>query len=87
MEAQNFWHTVQEEQEKVGDFICRLEILFKFAYGHEGMSVTKNTLLYEQLEEGLRHKIMESPAIFGTTESVFGSQGQGETSAVTKKRR
>ena len=68
MAAQDFRHASQEEQEKVSDFIRRLERLFKLAYGHEGISTeTRNTLLYGQLQEGLRHKIMESPAVSGAT--------------------
>ena len=68
MAAQDFWRATQEEQEKVTDFIWRLERLFKLAYGHEGISAwTRNTLLYGQLQEGLRHRIMESPAVSGVT--------------------
>ena len=50
--VQDFRHATQEEQEKVTDFIRRLERLFKLAYGHEGISAeTRNTLLYRQLQE------------------------------------
>ena len=69
MAAQDFRHAAQEDQEKVSDFIQRLERLFKLAYGHDGISVeTRNTLLYGQMQEGLKHKIMESPAVSGTTD-------------------
>ena len=56
------------------DFIRRLERLFKLA-GRYGISAeTRNTLLYGQLQEGLKHKIMESPAVSGATgyQKLFG---------------
>lgn len=38
MVVQDFCHTSQEENEKVGDFIHWLEQLFKLAYGHDAIS-------------------------------------------------
>ena len=37
--AQDFHHASQEENEKVGDFACRLEQLFKLAYIRPGHHV------------------------------------------------
>ena len=77
MAAQDFRHATQEDQEKVIDFIRRLERLFKLA-GRYGISAeTRNALLYGQLQEGLKHKIVESPAVSGATgyQKLFGSQG------------
>ena len=69
MAAQDFRHASQEDHEKVGDFIRRLEQLFKLAYGRDPISgETRTTLLYGQLQEGLEHQIMESPAVSGATD-------------------
>ena len=69
MAAQDFRHAAQDKDEKVGDFIHRLERLFRLAYGHDSISdETRCTLLYGQLQEGLRHKIMEAPAVSGATD-------------------
>ena len=68
MAAQNFRHATQEDHEKVGDFIRRLEQLFKLAYGRDPISwEARVTLLYGQLQEGMKHQIMESPAVLGAT--------------------
>ena len=64
--AQDFWHTSQADEEKVADFIRRLERMFNVAYGREGMSVeTRDTLLHGQLQDGLRHELMRAPAVSG----------------------
>ena len=64
MAAQDFRHTAQDKEEKVGDFIHHLERLFRLAYGHDSISdETRSTLFYGQLQEGLRHKVMEAPAV------------------------
>ena len=69
MAAQDFRHAAQEESEKVSDFIRRLEQLFKLAYGHDTISAeTRNTLLYGQLQEGLKFRIMEAPAVSGAAD-------------------
>ena len=60
MAAQDFRHASQEEMEKTGDFIRRLERLFKVAYVHDNLSVeTRNAFLYGRLQEGLRYCLME----------------------------
>ena len=66
MAAQDFRYAPQEEHEKVADYIRRLEWLFKLAYGHNPISV--ETRLYGQLQEGLKHRITESPAVSGATD-------------------
>ncbi len=66
MAAQDFRHTLQGETEVVADYIRRLERAFKVAYGREKMTVeTRETLLYGQLQEGLRYCLMERPAVSG----------------------
>ena len=51
--AQDFRHALQQESESVVDFIQRLELLFRMAYGHDLMSdKTRANLLYGQLQEG-----------------------------------
>ena len=66
MAAQDFRHASQEEMEKTGDFIRRLERLFKVAYGHDNLSVeTRNAFLYGRLQEGLRYRLMEVPTVSG----------------------
>ena len=64
--AQEFRHTSQGDEEKVADFIRRPEWTFNVAYGREGMSAeTRDTLLHGQLQDGLRHEIMQAPAVSG----------------------
>ena len=68
MAAQDFRHALQED-EKVGDFIRRLEQLFKVAYGQDAISAeTRGTLLYGQLQEGLRYRLIEAPAVSGAAD-------------------
>ena len=66
--AQDFRHTAQRESESVADFIRRLERTFRVAYGRDAMSSeTRDTLLYCQLQEGLRYELMKGPAVSGAT--------------------
>lgn len=52
--AQDFQHATQALNEKVSDYILCLEKIFRQAYGQDNISiVTKNMLLYSQLQEGL----------------------------------
>ena len=67
--AQDFRHLSQQATETVADFICRVEKTFRRAYGHEPMSdETRNTLLYGQLNEGLKYSLIKSPAVSGASE-------------------
>ena len=67
--AQDFRHLSQQTVESVADFICRLEKTFRRAYGHEQMSEeTRNTLLYGQLNEGLKYNLIKAPAVSGASE-------------------
>lgn len=53
MAGQDFRHASQEEGERVGDFIHRLERLLRVAYGQDAISAeTRDALLYGQLQEG-----------------------------------
>ena len=64
--GQDFRHAMQESSESVTNYICRLERLFQIAYGHDGLRVeTRDTLLYSQLQEGLRYNLIKSPAVSG----------------------
>ena len=67
--AQDFRHTSQRESETVSDFIRRLERMFRVAYGRDDMSSeTRDTLLYCQLQEGLRYELMKAPAVSGSSQ-------------------
>ena len=64
--GQDFRHATQEMGESVAEYIRRLERLFQAAYGHDGLSVeTRQTLLYSQLQEGLKYGLIKSPAVSG----------------------
>ena len=64
--AQDFRHASQRESETVSEFIRRLERTFQIAYGGDNMSPeTRDTLLYGQLQEGLRYDIAKGPAVSG----------------------
>ena len=64
--AQDFRHTVQSHKESVSDFICRLEQVFRRAYGKEQISTeTRDTLLRGQLQEGLSDVLIRAPAVSG----------------------
>lgn len=64
--AQYFRHTSQADEEKVADFIRRLERTFNVAYGREGMSVeTHDTLLHGQFQDGLKHELKRAAAVSG----------------------
>lgn len=66
MAAQDFRHTSQKSDESVADFIRRLEHTFQIAYGRDKMSTeTRDTLLYGQLQDGLKHEIMRAPTVSG----------------------
>ena len=64
--GQDFRHTAQLEGETVADFIRHLECAFQVAYGRDRMSAeTKETILFGQLLEGLRMKLLRGPAVSG----------------------
>ena len=57
--VQDFRHAVQKGEGSVADFMRRLEHIFKTAYGRDGMpSETRSALLYAQMQEGLKHKLI-----------------------------
>ena len=64
--GQDYRHTAQLEGETVADFIRHLERAFQVAYGRNRMSAeTKETILFGQLLEGLRMKLLRGPAVSG----------------------
>lgn len=91
MAAQDFRHASQEEHERVSDFIRRLEQLFKLAYGRDALSMeTRYILLYGQLQEGLKLKIIESPAVSGAVDYsslCLAAKAEEKRLAELKKRR
>ena len=67
--AQDFCHAMQGQDKPIADYIRRLEKLFHIAYGREGMSSdARDTLLYSQMQMGMRFKLMEPPAVSGTAD-------------------
>ena len=57
---------MQNPQETVSDYVLRLEKTFRRAYGREHMTEeTRKTLLYSQLQEGLKYVLMKAPAVSG----------------------
>ena len=68
MGGQDFRRTMQKDTENDADFICRLERTFCIAFGNDKLSKeTKDTtMLYGQLQEGLRLSIIGSPSVSGT---------------------
>ncbi len=66
--VQDCRHASQEEGEKVGDFVHRLEKTFRLAYGNDSMLPdTRDVLLFSQLQESLKYSLMESSAVSGAT--------------------
>ena len=64
--GQDFRRTVQGVAETVVDFICWLEKSYYVAFGNDKMSrETKDTMLYGQLQEGLRLSLIRSPSVSG----------------------
>ena len=64
--AQDFRHASQDQNEKVSDFVRHLKKTFRRAYGSDSMlTETRDALLYAQLQEGLKYKLMKAPAVSG----------------------
>ena len=88
--AQDFRHTSQIDEERVADFIRRLERTFNVAYGREGMSSeTRDTLLHGQLQDGLKHDLMRAPAVSGAqsySELCLAARNEEKRLAELKKR-
>lgn len=64
----DFRHLAQGKKETVSELIRRLERTFRIAYGRDSMSVeTRDALLYSQLQDALKHELMRSPAVSGST--------------------
>lgn len=66
MAAKDFHHSTQLENESVADFIRRLERTFQIAYGRDKLkTVTRDTMLYGQLMEGLKYELVQGPSVSG----------------------
>ena len=64
--GQDFRRTIQSDNEAVADYVCRLEKAFRIAFGSDKLGKkTKETMLYGQLQEGLRIGILGSPSVSG----------------------
>ena len=64
--AQEFRHAVQRDDEPVAEYIRRLEQTYRRAYGGDKISSeTRGTLLFGQLQEGLKYMLVKAPAISG----------------------
>ena len=88
--AQDFRHISQGNDERVADFIRRLEQTFRVAYGRDHMSAeTRDALMHGQLQEGLRYELMRSPAVSGAQtykELCLASTNEEKRLAELKKR-
>ena len=63
---QEFRHTLQEDSEKVADFVRRLEKTFRIAYGSDHFSQeTREAFLHSQLRSGLTQGLIQNPAVSG----------------------
>ena len=89
--AQDFRRATQQDDEPIADYIRRLEQTFRVAYGCEGMSSeTRDTLLFNQMQEGLRYELMETPAVSGATDYkqlCLASRNEEKRLVELKKRR
>ena len=91
MAAQDFRHLMQEDKEKVIDFIHRLEWTFWLAYGHDKLlPEARDGVLFPQMQEGLKYSLMESPAVSGATSyqnlCVAGKSEERRQGALTRRR-
>ena len=88
--AQDFRHLSQGDKETVAELVLRLERTFRIAYGRDNMSSeTRDTLLYSQLQEGLKQEIMKSPAVSGAAnykELCIAAKNEERRMASLKKR-
>ena len=88
--AQDFRHMAQQEEERVSDFIRRLERTFRAAYGHDPMSLeTRETLLHGQLQDGLRFQLLRGLAVSGARtyqELCIAAKNEEKRLADLKKR-
>ena len=88
--AQDFRHISQNAEERVADYIRRLEHTFKVAYGRDPMSrETRDTLLHGQLQDGLKYELMQAPAVSGAqkyAELCLAARNEEKRLAELKKR-
>ena len=61
--AQDFRHAIQKDDESVADFVRRMERCFQVAYGRD--RETRETILFGQLQEGLKYGIVKSLSVSG----------------------
>ena len=81
----------RRRNEKVNDFISRIEKTFRRAYGHDSMlSETRDALLYAQFQEGLKYELMKAPAVSGASDYqtlCVAAKSEEQRLAELKKRR
>ena len=89
--AQDFRRATQRDGEPIASYIRRVEQVFRAAYGKAGMSSeTRDTLLFNQMQEGLCYELMESPAVSGATgykQLCLAARTEEKRLAELKKRR
>ena len=60
--------TVHRVKVSVSNFNRHLERTYRLAYGRDGLlTETQDALLHGQLQESLKHHLMEAPAVSGTS--------------------
>ena len=65
--GKDFCHATQKGDENEVDFIRRLERCVWVAYGFDNLdNEAREALLYSQLQEGLKFKLMRSLSVSGT---------------------
>ena len=88
--GQDYRHTVQTDNETVAGYICRLEKAFHIAFGNDKLGrETKETMLYGQLQEGLRLDILRSARVSGAMsykELCMAAKNEEQRQAELKKR-
>ena len=89
MAAQDFHQSIQMASEGVADLIRCLENTYQIAYAEDNLnSATRDALLYGQVYEGLKYKLMQSPAVPGTQqyqELFMAAKGEEQRLAALKR--
>ena len=88
--ALEFRHMQQQAKQGVSEFITRLEKACREAYGREPMSKeTRDTLLFAQLQDGLRYELVRASAVSGALsheQLCISAKGEERRLAALRKR-